>query len=239
MSPRSKTPRGEPCPRCGEIHGKCTGHSSRTGQPCKQNPIDGLTVCKFHGGGTKAARAAGRRRVTEAAAVVEAARFATRRDIHPADALLELVQWTAGEVDYWRGKVDGLDDDELAGALVTKTEVGEDKGQPTDLTTTEAAEHIYIRMLGKASDRLATYAAAALRAGVDERRVRIAEQQGALFVTAQRAILARMFDAMLDLLRSRGVSDTDIEEALRAAWDTATSVIVPEELRRLGKGDAA
>lgn len=213
MTGDPRTPRGQTCARCGQVHERCTGHSSRTGKPCKQNPIDGLTVCKFHGGGTKAARAAGKRRVTEAAATAEAARFATRRDIHPADALLELVQWTAGEVDYWRGKVDALADEELAGALITKTEVGEDKGQPTDLTTTEAAEHIYIRMLGKASDRLATYAAAALRAGVEERRVRLAENQGQLVA----AVIRRILDAL-------NLTDTQLE---------LVPTIVPRELRAL------
>lgn len=204
--------RGITCPRCGVVHPKCTGHNKR-GEPCGKNPLTGLTVCMTHGGGTKAARAAGKRRTEEAAAVVEAARFATRRDIHPADALLELVQWTAGEVDYWRGKVDALDDDELAGNLTTKHETGQDKGQPTDLTTTEAAEHIYIRMLGKASDRLATYAAAALRAGVEERRVRLAEGQGAMVA----AVIRRILDAL----------------NLTEAQAELVPQIVPRELRAL------
>jgi hypothetical protein len=213
-----RTPRGTTCPTCGQVHPKCTGHKTGTVKagnpvPCKGNPVNGLTVCVFHGGGSKAARAAAERRVTEAAATAEAARFATRRDIHPADALLELVQWTAGEVDYWRAKVDQLDDAELAGALVTKTEVGEDKGQPTDLTTKEAAEHIYIRMLAKSSDRLATYAAAALRAGVDERRVRLAEQQG----NAVALVIRRILDAL-------NLTDTQAE---------LVPTIVPRELRAL------
>lgn len=213
MTNNPRTPRGTTCPRCGTIHPGCTGHKTSTGEPCKNRPAIGLTVCRFHGGGTKAARAAGKRRTEEAAAVVEAARFATRRDIHPADALLELVQWTAGEVDYWRTKVDALDDDELAGSLVTKTEVGIDKGQPTDIETKEAAEHIYIRMLAKSSDRLATYAAAALRAGVEERRVRIAEGQGQMVA----AVIRRILDAL---------NLTDAQAEL-------VPTIVPRELRAL------
>jgi len=176
-------------------------------------PVNGLTVCTAHGGKSTAAKAAAGRRVTEAAAAKEAARFATRRDIHPADALLELVQWTAGEVDYWRGKVDQLADDELAGMLTTKTEQGTDRGERTDVTTTEAAEHIYIRMLGKASDRLATYAAAALRAGVEERRIRLAEGQGALVAT----VIRRVLDAL-------NLTPAQLEQV---------PVIVPRELRAL------
>ena len=212
MTGDPRTPRGQQCPRCGQIHERCTGHN-RAGKPCGKNPRAGLTVCPTHGGNTKAAIAAGKRRVTEQAAAAEAARFATRRDIHPADALLELVQWTAGEVDYWRGKVDQLDDDELAGNLVTKTEVGEEKGYTTDITTKEAAEHIYIRMLAKASDRLATYAAAALRAGVEERRVRLAESQGQLVA----AVIRRILDAL----------------NLTPAQAELVPTIVPRELRAL------
>lgn len=212
MTNDPRTPRGQQCARCGTIHPGCTAHTTR-GKPCGKTPGVGLTVCKYHGGGTAAARAAGQRRVTEAAATAEAARFATRRDIHPADALLELVQWTAGEVDYWRTKVDQLDDDELAGSLVTKTEQGIDKGQPTDIETKEAAEHIYIRMLAKASDRLATYAAAALRAGVEERRVKLAENQGQLVA----AVIRRILDAL-------NLTDTQLE---------LVPTIVPRELRAL------
>lgn len=32
------------------IRPRCTAHSSRTGQPCKQYPIAGATVCRTHGG---------------------------------------------------------------------------------------------------------------------------------------------------------------------------------------------
>lgn len=211
--PRTIPTPGVPCTRCGQIHPGCTGHRSSGGQPCKNKPLTGLTVCRYHGGGSAAAQAAGRRRAAEQAAAVEAARFVTRRDIHPAEALLELVQWTAGEVDYWRSRINDLDDQELAGMLVTRTEEGDDRGETTDLTTTEVAEHIYVRMLGKASDRLATYAAAALRAGVDERRVRLAEQQGALVA----GVIQRILGAL----------------NLTAAQQDLIPTVVPRELRAL------
>jgi hypothetical protein len=46
---------------------KCTAHSKRTGAPCNNAPVAGLTVCRMHGGATKAAREAARRRLDEAA----------------------------------------------------------------------------------------------------------------------------------------------------------------------------
>jgi hypothetical protein len=47
-------------------------------------------------------------------------------------------------------------------------------------------------MLERSSDRLATYAAAALKAGVEERRVRLAEAQGAAVAAAIRSILDQL-----------------------------------------------
>jgi len=50
-----------------EPSNKCTAHSKRTGAPCNNPPVAGLTVCRMHGGATKAAKAAARRRLDEAA----------------------------------------------------------------------------------------------------------------------------------------------------------------------------
>lgn len=36
--------------RTKEVQARCTAHSSRTGNPCRQSPIRGGTVCRFHGG---------------------------------------------------------------------------------------------------------------------------------------------------------------------------------------------
>lgn len=130
----------------------------------------GIGACKLHGGSTQNHQTA--------AAVTQARRdvvlFGARRDIHPAEALLELVQWTAGEVDYWRQRVRLLDESELTWGVTKVKEGGDDRG-----TTEEAKPNIAYVMLVDASNRLERYSASALKAGVDERRVRLAEQQGA------------------------------------------------------------
>lgn len=173
----------------------------------------GQSVCASHGGKAPQARAAGERRLAEQAAAVELAKLGTiRRDVHPAEALLELVQWTAGEVDYWRARVAELDEGDLTWG-VTKHEKGTDRGDRTNVKTREAVPHIAYRMLTEASDRLAKYAAAALRAGVEERRVQLAESQGALVGLAVRRILERL--------------------ALSEAQQALVPTVVPEELRAL------
>lgn len=143
----------------------------------------GVGPCKLHGGSTPAHRAA--------AVVTQAKRdvvlFGARRDVHPADALLELVQWTAGEVDYWRHRVKQLDEQALTWGLTKVKEGGQDTG-----TTEEAKPNIAYVMLVDASNRLERYSASALKAGVDERRVQLAEQQGTLLHGVLVAVLGEL-----------------------------------------------
>ncbi|MFC5268440.1 hypothetical protein ACFPJ1_40580 [Kribbella qitaiheensis] len=143
----------------------------------------GLGKCKLHGGSTQNHKTA--------AVATQARRdvvlFGGRRDIHPADALLELVHWTAGEVDYWRHRVQLLEEHELTWGVTRIKDGGQDTG-----TTEEAKPNIAYVMLVDASNRLEKYSTAALKAGVDERRVRLAEQQGTLLHGILVAVLGEL-----------------------------------------------
>lgn len=171
-------------------------------------------MCVTHGGAAPRVREAAARRVAEEKAAAKMRLFAAPVDIDPAQALLELVQWTAGEVRYWRAEVHRIsedDPDNLTWGKTREKSGGDDFG-----TTEEAGPPVAYRMLESAQDRLAKYAAAALRAGVEERRVRLAEDQGAAVAGVIRKILER-----LDLLE----------------WQAEmVSTIVPEELRALSAG---
>lgn len=194
---------------------QCTATSKQTGERCKQRPTPGATVCRFHGGKARQVQAKAEVRIAEQRAAAEVARLGARKDVHPADALLDLVHWTAGEVDYWRQRVTDLEDEQLTWGLTQHRE-GEGPEGPVDIETREAKPHVAYTMLERASDRLASYAAAALKAGVDERRVRLAETQGALVADVIRRILARL-------------QLTDDQAAL-------VGTVVPEELRALAGG---
>ena len=174
------------CPRCGHTHPRCTAHN-RSGTPCGQNPEPGMTVCRHHGGKAPQAIKARDTRQQEHQARTEAARFAARSDIHPADALLELVHYQAGIVNYWRHRIEDIDDEDLEWGVTREKTGGDDYG-----TTSEATPHIAYRLLTEAQDKLAAYASAALKAGIDERRVRLAESQGALVAQVIRGILDQL-----------------------------------------------
>lgn len=189
------------CPDCGQIHLRgCHAHKvvrddqgNMTDEraPCRKAACTGLDVCRSHGGANPNAAAKSAKARADVAAAREVARFGRKITTHPAEALIDLVHWTAGEVAYWRGKVADLeaqDPDQLLWGTTAEVHKGSGEFPGTD-TTDEAKPAAAYAMLVDASNRLAAYAAAALRAGVDERRVQLAERQGLAIAGAIRAIL--------------------------------------------------
>lgn len=161
------------------------GAKTRGGGTCKRSPVAGTTRCRIHGGSSPQALAKAQERITDAKAGRELARLGiTSRAIHPGDALVELVQYQASMVDFWRRKVSELDETDLTWGRTKVKDGGDDRG-----TTSEAKPNIAYVLLDQAQSRLAEYATAALKAGVEERRVRLAESQGALVAQAIRQVL--------------------------------------------------
>lgn len=161
------------------------GARTRQGGTCQKPPLNGATRCRLHGGASPNSLAKAQQRITDAAASRELARLGiTHRDIHPGDALIELVQYQASIVDFWRRKVSELEEPALTWGLTKSKTGGDDRGD-----TYEAKPNIAYTLLDQAQQRLAEYASAALKAGVDERRVRLAESAGALVAQAIRQVL--------------------------------------------------
>jgi hypothetical protein len=121
-------------------------------------------------------------------------------DIAPHDALLECIRIAAGEVAYASERIAELDPDDAVGNVVIRTSRplktpggGENVDEVVEETRTEApALNIWIQVRRQAMDRLVQYSATALRAGVEERLVRVAEQQGQLIAEAVRGILEEL-----------------------------------------------
>lgn len=187
----SKHKPGEQCPRCGIVHltasgaPACIGHSrTPPHRACRRAPNDGHDVCWTHGAASPQAQAAGERRVTDRKATELMRRFGEPIDTSPTEALLDTVKWTAGYVAWLRDKVATVTSDERLVWGQTKRTTGNSAS-----VTHEAAVNPWLTLLGEWSDRLVKVCTAAISAGIEERRVRLAEAQGALVAEVIRKIL--------------------------------------------------
>ncbi|MCW2496336.1 MAG: hypothetical protein JWQ77_2260 [Jatrophihabitans sp.] len=178
------------CTKCNHPHltrlGKpaCGGHAARGTRPCKNAPMDGQKVCGKHGGQSPQAKAAAARRLAEERAARAVERFGGRLDTTPTEALLETVQWTAGYVAWLRDRVNDLDDEKLTWGITRDKSGGNDWG-----STFEAGANVWLKLLGEWSDRLVKVCSEAIKAGIEERRVRLAEGQGKIIADVIRSIL--------------------------------------------------
>ncbi len=159
-------PMAKPCKRCGQVHPRCSAHN-QLGEPCQQRPARGFRVCHWHGAKSPAARAAADRRLAleEAKAQLALERplvFGGQREIHPHEALLEAVWEASYDAAFWAAKVRELEADDH---LVVRTRPSDGSWQV----------HPFVAEASAAQERKARFAALAVRAGVEERRVRLEE----------------------------------------------------------------
>lgn len=197
----------------GPSHGgpQCGAKTKGTGLPCRRPPLRGATRCALHGGLTPQSLAAAERRLARQEAIAAVTKLGLLVKVSPEQALLDEVQRCAGMVAYYQSRVEEVAA-QGAEALVwghTKTKVGGDDAG----TTYEARPNVWLQLLNEERDRLVKASSAALRAGIEERRVKLEEQQGILVAAVIRRILTRL----------------DLSEAQSALVAT----VVPEELRRL------
>lgn len=136
--------------------------------------------CRLHGGSTWTHRkAAATKRARDAVAT-----YGLPVDIDPADALLQEVHHTAGHVAWLREQVAAIEPD----ALTWGTVKVRDDGDAVE-TTQAAALNVWLQLYQAERKHLVAVCAAALSAGVEERRVKLAERQGATLAGVIRAVL--------------------------------------------------
>lgn len=223
----------------------CAKHKSKRDPdgnlvPCGQPPITGTDACRFHGGSAPQVRRAAAVNAAEAEAARQVATLGLRLDVSPTDALLEEVQWTAGHVAWLRQRVQelgpqvdsiesNLDGSEaqltsrhpnhakhgLTWGTKQWTDKHTDDGGET--TSIEAAgPSVWYQLYAKERDHLVAVCSAALKAGVEERRVRLAEQQGDLVAE----VIRRILDAL----------------NLTPEQQQLVPVVVPQQLRLIAGG---
>lgn len=160
---------------------------SRGGGTCKMHAgygtdHPGVGKCKFHMGSTPAVRTSAYIEIARRAVVT----YGLSREIDPRDALLEEVWRTAGAVDWLSKKVAELKDEEVVWGV---TEVKQSTGKDGNSVTESAELNVWVQLYQKERRHLVEVSRIAISAGIEERRVRIAEQQGQLLADAIRQIL--------------------------------------------------
>lgn len=197
---------------------RCWARSKKTGEQCKQPAASGQKVCRYHGAAAPQNKAKAKERVVERKAAALMATYGRKIETTATEALLDEVQWTAGHVEWLRERVqeiegaafvEGADREHpLVWGVTREKTGGEDRG-----TTEEAAPSIWLKLYQAERAHLVKVCSEAIRAGIEERRVQLAEKQGALVAQAIKAIL------------------TDL--GLTAEQEARVSEIVPRHLRAL------
>ena len=191
------------CKRCGQAHcnpsggPSCRAHNSRTLKPCRAYPVPGGTVCIRHGGKTQATGAAVTRFRNEQVAEHAANMLGlVDYDITPTEALLQEVRESAANVAFLRARVQELVGDEDLDSPTHPLIWGQTEEKESNATQFPGTDssyhtgaHVWFQMYQSERERMIRAATAALRAGVEERRVRLAEMGADVIVGRIRQIL--------------------------------------------------
>ena len=160
--------------------------------------MDGGTRCRMHGGASPQARAAAARRLSEREAQKALETYGIPIVTNPEDALLDEVHRTAGHVAWLGAVVAELDQDGLA---------------QRSMRSGGREPSVWLRIYQVERKHLVSVAAAALKAGVEERRVQVVESQAAQLVAVIRALIG---DQRLGITASLEVQQQVIREAIAA-----------------------
>ncbi|MEV1315355.1 hypothetical protein AB0J14_04640 [Micromonospora arborensis] len=144
----------------------------------------GTGRCKMHGGSTRSHTVAGQKALAEQAVKT----FGLPREIDPRDALLEEVHRTAGAVAWLHEQVQALQAAEVVWGVTE--EVDKMAGEFPGTDVKRAAEvNVWVQLWRQERAHLVKVCEKAIGAGLEERRVKLAEQQGAMLAGVIKAIL--------------------------------------------------
>lgn len=168
---------------------RCQAKSNRAeGGQCRRWAMKGQTVCPTHGGRAPQNRAAAERRQTEERIEKELATYGRPIETTPTEALLEEVKWTAGHVAWLRQRIGELEQDQLSWGKTEEVDKGSGEFAGTDITHA-AAPPVLLDLYQRERTHLVKVCATAISAGIEERRVRLAQAQGDLIAGVIQAIL--------------------------------------------------
>ena len=150
------------------------GATNRAGEPCKRLAEHGTSVCHFHGAKAPQVAAKGEERLAEQKAQRAAQLLGIPIEIDPHSALLNELHRTAGLVQFLAEQIEN-------DRSVMKVDSNGNR---------QATE--WFRLWQQERDRLVKVADTCARAGVEERRVALIEDQGRLMSQLLRAVLSEL-----------------------------------------------
>jgi hypothetical protein len=207
----------------GRGHDRC-GAKKRTGGTCGQaagwgTRHPGIGPCKLHGGSTQTHNAAARTEQARRAVLT----YGLPREVDPATALLEEVHRTAGHVAWLARKIRELDEEALAWGVAEESEKNASMFPGTDRKS-KARPSVWLDLYQRERRHLVHVSKAALDAGISERLVRLAEQQGTVLAD----VIQRSADRLLEELTT--VLGEDAAARVRGEWPGWLARIVPAEI---------
>lgn len=165
---------------------RCASRRKGRGQ-CQRYAAPGATVCWQHGGNIPVVQKKAAKRV----ALDELGLLNDDYRIDPTQALLDEITRANGEVQYWGARVRELEESSLTYGVVSE-EAGIDQDKTTNMTKEASGLNIVYTAWVEARERLTKVAAIAIRVGVEERRVQLAEQQGIMIAGVIHRILGQL-----------------------------------------------
>lgn len=191
------------CKKCNQVHVKpngrasCRAHSARTGAMCKAYPVPGGTVCETHGGvqqrNSRAVQEIYRQqRMEHAREMLGLVDY----DLTPEEALLQTVRESAANVAFYRARVQEIvgeaDLDDPTHPLiwgVTQNVSTGASATPGDDETSAAGANVWLTLYKEERELLLKASAAAVRAGIAERKIQLAEMGAEIIVGRIRQII--------------------------------------------------
>ena len=185
---------------------KICGATKKDGNPCNLAPAKNSTRCRFHGGASPASKQAAQKRGQRRAALTALTRIygeVPERYIDPVESLLHQINVKQWEVDRLREVVHTIEasgGDDLDSYLTdhplvwgkTGYETGFGAEGPIDKTSYGAGPNVWVTMLRQAERDLKELTTAAVRAGIEQRRLQIQQQHATMLAKAIQDIVTRL-----------------------------------------------
>lgn len=187
-------------PKASDGRPTCTATSKQSGKRCGQYPSRGFTVCKWHGGATKAARQAAAVRVAEQEAAAAWAKVSA--DLSPVEDPLTELSRLATQVVHWKDTMSKLVDN-----------LNEHYRYETEYSDAIRGE---VLLFERAMDRCMQVLATIAKLNIDERLAAIEESQARML---EEGLLAAFDEAGL------GITDADTKERITRAFTRHLAVV--------------